>query len=39
MYPGLPPTFAAVVTRGTDVDINDGWGVVVQISEDMDATR
>ena len=33
------PIFAAVVTRGTDVNIDDGWGVVVQIWEDMDVTR
>ena len=25
--PNLPPTFAAVVTRGTDADVDDVWGV------------
>ena len=38
MVGGLPPTFAAVVTRGTDVDVNDGWGVIEQIWEDLDVT-
>jgi hypothetical protein len=39
MDAGPPATFAAAVTRGTDTDITDGWGVVVQIWEDMDVTR
>ena len=34
----LPPTFAAVVTRGTDVDVDDGWGIIEQIWEDLDVT-
>lgn len=33
--PGLPPTFAAVVTRGTDVDVDDFWGVLQQAFEDF----
>ena len=36
MAAGSPPTFAAVVTRGTDTDVNDAWGVVEQIWEDLD---
>lgn len=35
---GQPPVFAAVVIRGTDVDVDDGWGVIVQIWQDLDAT-
>lgn len=35
---GLPPTFAAVVTKGTDVDINSYWGILEQIWEDLDVT-
>ena len=38
MAGGLPPTFAAVVTRGTDVDADDGWGIIEQIWEDLDIT-
>jgi lipase (class 3) len=38
MAAGLPPTFAAVVTRGTDVDISDAWGIIEQIWEDLDVT-
>jgi hypothetical protein len=38
MASGLPPTFAAVVTRGTDVDVNDWWGIITQIWEDLDVT-
>jgi hypothetical protein len=38
MAGGLPPTFDAVVTRGTDVDVDDGWGVIEQIWEDLDVT-
>ena len=38
MAGGLPPTFAAVVTRGTDVDVDDGWGIIEQIWEDLDIT-
>lgn len=33
--PGLP-VFAAVVLRGTDFYVDDGWGVVEQIWEDLD---
>lgn len=33
--PNLPPTFAAVVTRGTDVDVDDVWGVLQQAFEDF----
>ncbi|PYQ29992.1 MAG: hypothetical protein DMF56_09710 [Acidobacteria bacterium] len=36
MAAGLPPTFAAVVTRGTDTDVNDAWGSVENIWEDFD---
>lgn len=35
--PGLP-VFAAVVIRGTDANIDDGWGIVEQIWEDTDVT-
>jgi triacylglycerol lipase len=38
MAAGMPPVFAAVVTRGTDVDVNDWWGILVQIWEDLDVT-
>ena len=38
MSAGMPPTFAAVVTRGTDVDVNDFWGILKQIWEDLDVT-
>jgi triacylglycerol lipase len=38
MAAGMPPTFAAVVTRGTDVDVSDAWGVIEQIWEDLDVT-
>lgn len=38
MAAGMPPTFAAVVTRGTDVDVNDWWGILVQLWEDLDVT-
>jgi len=37
--PNLPPVFAAVVTRGTDADVHDGWGVIEQIWEDLDVTN
>ena len=33
--PNLPPTFAAVVTRGTDADVDDVWGVLQQAFEDF----
>lgn len=33
--PNLPPTLAAVVTRGTDVDISDIWGILQQAFEDF----
>jgi hypothetical protein len=33
--PGMP-VFAAVVIRGTDVDVSDPWGVIEQIWEDAD---
>jgi hypothetical protein len=33
--PGLP-IFAAAVIRGTDVDIDDGWGIIEQIWQDLD---
>jgi triacylglycerol lipase len=33
--PGGPPILAAVVVRGTDVDIQDTWGILVQSFEDM----
>lgn len=36
--PGMPPTLAAVVTRGTDVDVKDIWGVLVQLYEDLHVT-
>lgn len=39
MSADVPPTFGAVVTRGTDFDIQDGWGIVVQIWEDLDVTK
>ena len=39
MAPGLPPTFAAVVVRGTDTDVNDAWGAVEQIWEDLDVAH
>lgn len=35
---GMPPVFATVVIRGTDVDIHDGWGIILQIWEDLDVT-
>jgi triacylglycerol lipase len=38
MAGGMPPTFAAVVTRGTDVDVGDAWGIIEQIWEDLDVT-
>lgn len=38
MAAGLPPPFVAVVTRGTDVDVNDWWGILYQIWEDLDVT-
>lgn len=36
MAAGMKPTFAAVVVRGTDTDVNDAWGAVEQIWEDLD---
>ena len=33
--PNLPPTFAAVVTRGADADVDDVWGVLQQAFEDF----
>ena len=33
------PVLAVVVIRGTDADINDGWGIFEQIWEDLDVTR
>jgi triacylglycerol lipase len=38
MAGGVPPTFVAVVTRGTDVDVGDDWGIIAQIWEDLDVT-
>jgi len=39
MAAGSPPTFAVVVTRGTDTDVNDAWGAVEQIWEDLDVAH
>lgn len=36
--PGLP-VFAAVTIRGTDANIDDGWGIFEQIWEDLDVTK
>lgn len=30
------PVFAATVLRGTDLDVNDGWGILLQTWEDLD---
>jgi hypothetical protein len=35
--PGLP-VLAATVIRGTDIDIDDPWGIIEQIWEDLDVT-
>lgn len=35
--PGMP-VFGAVVIRGTDANIDDGWGIIEQIWEDLDVT-
>lgn len=38
MTRGLPPVFTTVVLRGTDFYVQDGWGIVEQIWEDLDVT-
>lgn len=38
MTGGLSPTFVAVITRGTDVEVDDWWGIIEQIWEDLDVT-
>ncbi|MBB6251630.1 lipase family protein [Nitrospirillum iridis] len=32
------PVFTAVVVRGTDVNIDNGWGILEQVWEDLDVT-